>query len=43
MHPDLSIAIKKAGDLGCNSITVDTNGYLFNDILFIEFYILFDV
>ncbi len=33
MHPDLSLAIKKAGDLGYNSITVDTNGYLFNDIL----------
>ncbi len=33
MHPDLSLAIKKAKDLGCNSITVDTNGYLFNDIL----------
>ncbi len=33
MHPDLSLAIKKAGDLGCDSITVDTNGYLFNDIL----------
>lgn len=33
MHPDLSLAIKKAGDLGYDSITVDTNGYLFNDIL----------
>jgi len=33
MHPDLSLAIKKAKALGCNSITVDTNGYLFNDIL----------
>ncbi|MCP4369454.1 MAG: radical SAM protein [Deltaproteobacteria bacterium] len=33
MHPDLSLAVKKAKDLGCNSITVDTNGYLFNDIL----------
>jgi len=33
MHPDLSLAIKKAKQLGYNSITVDTNGYLFNDIL----------
>jgi len=33
MHPDLSLAIKKAKDLGYNSVTVDTNGYLFNDIL----------
>lgn len=33
IHPNLSLAIKKAGDLGYDSITVDTNGYLFNDIL----------
>ncbi len=33
LHPDLSLAIKKAKNMGYNSITVDTNGYLFNDIL----------
>jgi Fe-coproporphyrin III synthase len=33
LHPDLSLAIKKAKVLGYNSITVDTNGYLFHDIL----------
>jgi MoaA/NifB/PqqE/SkfB family radical SAM enzyme len=33
LHPDLSLAIKKAKSLGYNSITVDTNGYLFHDIL----------
>ncbi|MCJ7771894.1 MAG: radical SAM protein [Desulfobacterales bacterium] len=33
MHPDLPGAIRKARELGCKSITVDTNGYLFNDIL----------
>lgn len=33
LHPDLSLAVKKAKDLGYDSITVDTNGYLFNDIL----------
>lgn len=33
LHPDLSLAIKKAKALGYSSITVDTNGYLFNDIL----------
>ncbi len=33
MHPDLSRAIKKARELQYNSITVDTNGYLFHDIL----------
>jgi MoaA/NifB/PqqE/SkfB family radical SAM enzyme len=33
LHPDLSLAIKKAKALGYNSITVDTNGYLFHDIL----------
>ena len=33
LHPDLSLCIKKARALGCRSITVDINGYLFNDIL----------
>lgn len=33
LHPDLSSAIKKARELGFGSVTVDTNGYLFNDIL----------
>ena len=33
MHPDLSLAIKKAKNIGYSSVTVDTNGYLFNDIL----------
>ncbi len=33
LHPDLSKAIKKAHKLGFGSVTVDTNGYLFNDIL----------
>ncbi len=33
LHPDLSAAIKKARELGFGSVTVDTNGYLFNDIL----------
>lgn len=33
MHPALSLAVKKAKELGYNSITIDTNGYLFNDIL----------
>ncbi|MFO7559662.1 MAG: radical SAM protein [Desulfobacterales bacterium] len=33
LHPELPRAIKKAGSLGYKSITVDTNGYLFNDIL----------
>jgi len=33
LHPDLSLAIKKAKALGYDSITVDTNGYLFYDIL----------
>ncbi len=33
LHPDLSTAIKKAGRLGFGSVTVDTNGYLFHDIL----------
>jgi MoaA/NifB/PqqE/SkfB family radical SAM enzyme len=33
LHPDLSLAVKKAKQLGCRSVTVDTNGYLFNNIL----------
>jgi MoaA/NifB/PqqE/SkfB family radical SAM enzyme len=33
LHPDLSRAIKYAKDRGFISITVDTNGYLFHDIL----------
>jgi MoaA/NifB/PqqE/SkfB family radical SAM enzyme len=33
LHPDLPLAIKKARSLGYSSITVDTNGYLFNSIL----------
>lgn len=33
LHPDLPFAIKKARKLGYSSITVDTNGYLFHDIL----------
>ena len=33
MHPDLAWGIRKAKELGYGSITVDTNGYLFNDLL----------
>jgi len=33
MHPDLPAAIKIAKAIGYDSITVDTNGYLFNNIL----------
>ncbi len=33
LHPDLHKAVKKAKDLGYNSVTIDTNGYLFHDIL----------
>ena len=33
MHPDLAQAIQAARDMGFQSITVDTNGYLFHDIL----------
>jgi MoaA/NifB/PqqE/SkfB family radical SAM enzyme len=33
LHPDLAPAIKYARDRGFGSITVDTNGYLFYDIL----------
>jgi len=33
LHPDLSMAVKRSRELGYGSVTVDTNGYLFNDIL----------
>ena len=33
LHPDLPDAIRHARQLNFGSITVDTNGYLFNDIL----------
>jgi len=33
LHPDLAAAIKYARKLGYASVTVDTNGYLFHDIL----------
>jgi len=33
LHPELSSAIKYARKIGYRSITVDTNGYLFHDIL----------
>lgn len=33
LHPDLSGAVNKAKSLGYSSITIDTNGYLFHDIL----------
>ncbi len=33
MHPDLAGAVKAARQMGYASITVDTNGYLFHDIL----------
>lgn len=33
LHPDLAFGVKKARELGYNSITIDTNGYLFHDIL----------
>ena len=33
LHPDLPGAIRYASDRGFDSITVDTNGYLFHDIL----------
>ncbi|QTA85097.1 radical SAM protein [Desulfonema magnum] len=33
LHPELSHAIKKARQLNYGSVTVDTNGYLFHDIL----------
>ena len=33
LHPDLAPAIRYARELGYASVTVDTNGYLFHDIL----------
>lgn len=33
LHPDLSIAIKHAKKIGFKSVTIDTNGYLFHDLL----------
>jgi MoaA/NifB/PqqE/SkfB family radical SAM enzyme len=33
LHPELSLAVKHARRLGYQSITIDTNGYLFHDIL----------
>ena len=33
LHPDLPGAVNKAKSLGYSSITIDTNGYLFHDIL----------
>ena len=33
LHPDLPLAVRCARRLGFASITIDTNGYLFNDIL----------
>ena len=33
LHPDLPRAVRCARRLGFGSITIDTNGYLFNDIL----------
>jgi len=33
LHPDLPDIVKHANSLGFNSVTVDTNGYLFHDIL----------
>ncbi|MCK5684276.1 radical SAM protein [bacterium] len=33
LHPDLHLAVKEAKNLGFKSITIDTNGYLFHDIL----------
>src|SRR4030042_147234 len=33
LHPDLSTSVLEAKSLGYHSITIDTNGYLFHDIL----------
>jgi Fe-coproporphyrin III synthase len=33
LHPELPAAVRAARSLGYASITIDTNGYLFNDIL----------
>ncbi len=33
LHPDLAAAVGRARELGYGSVTIDTNGYLFHDIL----------
>jgi MoaA/NifB/PqqE/SkfB family radical SAM enzyme len=33
LHPDLHLVVKESRRLGFKSITIDTNGYLFHDIL----------
>ena len=33
LHPDLAYLVKTAKDMGFLSVTIDTNGYLFHDIL----------
>lgn len=33
LHPDLSAAVHRSKELGYASVTIDTNGYLFHDIL----------
>ncbi|MEJ2154382.1 MAG: radical SAM protein [Desulfobacteraceae bacterium] len=33
LHPELAAAVKSARKMGYSSITIDTNGYLFNSIL----------
>lgn len=33
LHPDLSFAVKRAKELGYQTITIDTNGFLHNDLL----------
>ena len=33
LHPDLAAAVRRANALGYGSVTIDTNGYLFHDIL----------
>ena len=33
LHPDLATAVKRSRRLGYASVTIDTNGYLFHDIL----------
>ncbi|MFO7496954.1 MAG: radical SAM protein, partial [Desulfobacterales bacterium] len=33
LHPDLAQAVQSARRLGYHSVTIDTNGYLFHDIL----------
>jgi len=33
LHPDLPAAVRKARDIGYASVTIDTNGFLHNDIL----------